>query len=414
MRPGVRGERREDDGADRGGGARARAPRASGSAARGVRVRAGARDAGGGGAAAVPEHAVRGERLGAVPAGEVRAPPAVAGGVADAVGARPRSRVRHLGGQPAPVRAVVRAAGGGDRRAAGGGARGARRRDELDDTRARRARRQSALLAVGVPDRGRGTLARRSVAQRGGGAGVVRGPRRRGAGASGLRPLRRLRQVGAGGAGAVRAGPVLGAREARFYRRDRRPSAAREVVRALAGTHCGVVSRRRRTGAALGPRLAGRATRRGLRERARTPGGPRCGVVRAGAAGTRRVARRRAAGQAATRSGAPPRGLDGVPARPGRAIGQQRRRARPTRRRDRPQAVVRLAQRDRRGTGRPSLLRVRHARARRPAALSLAGGLPASVRRVGRPAAGGRPRLAALGNGRKQRPPLAPPPRARP
>ena len=39
--------------------------------------------------------------------------------------------------------------------------------------------------------------------------------------------------------------------------------------------------------AALGPRLAGRATRRGLRERARTPGGPRRGVVRAGAAGTR-------------------------------------------------------------------------------------------------------------------------------
>ena len=77
-----------------------------------------------------------------------------------------------------------------------------------------------------------------------------------------------------------------------------------------------------------------------------------------------------------------------------RAIGQQRRRRGPTRRRDRPQAVVRLAQRDRRGTGRPSLLRdARHARARRPAALSLAGG-DASVRRVGRPAAGGRPRLA--------------------
>ena len=36
------------------------------------------------------------------------------------------------------------------------------------------------------------------------------------------------------------------------------------------------------------------------------------------------------------------------------------------------------------------------------------------MRRVGRPAGGGRPRLAALGNGRKQRPPLAPPPRARP
>ena len=51
---------------------------------------------------------------------------------------------------------------------------------------------------------------RRSVAQRGGGAGVVRGPRRRGAGAPGLRPLRRLRQVGVGGAGAVRAGPMLG------------------------------------------------------------------------------------------------------------------------------------------------------------------------------------------------------------
>ena len=133
-------------------------------------------------------------------------------------------------------------------------------------------RRQSALLAVGVPDRRRGAPARRSVAQRGGGAGVVRGPRRRGAGAPGLRPLRRLRPVGAGGAGAVRAGPMLGAREARFCRRDRRPPAAREVVRTLAGPHRGAVPGQRRAGAALGPRLAGRAAGRRLREGATASG----------------------------------------------------------------------------------------------------------------------------------------------
>ena len=191
-----------------------------------VRVRAGARP-GPGGAAAVPEHAVRGERLGAAYAHH-----------------RPLRAVSRMRAPWRSLPRFVRFAGGG-----------ALRRDELDGARARRARRQSALLAVGVPDRGRGALARRSVAQRGGGAGVVHGPRRRGSGAPGLRPLRRPWR-GRSRSGSCR--PCVGRTRGAIL--STRPSAVRSLGsgRALAGTHCGVVSRRSRTGAALGPRAGGR------------------------------------------------------------------------------------------------------------------------------------------------------------
>ena len=153
LRPGVRGERRQDDGADRGGGARRMCAACIGF---------------GGARRALCAPARRGARR-----WRRRVPrlfPNTRYGVsvwalfllekyAHHRSLRAVSRMLSAHGldlasgtlaeQPAPVRAVVRAAGGGDRRAAGGGARGARRRDELDGARARRARRQFRAAGCG-------------------------------------------------------------------------------------------------------------------------------------------------------------------------------------------------------------------------------------------------------------------------
>ena len=145
----------------------------------GVRVRAAAGPASArsdraAGAHAVPRHELRTERVGGVSAASVLAAAPGAGvraGVGREGGA---SAGGHAAGAWAGFPDLVQAAGSGDRSVPGAGATGARGRDLVGGAGAGGGRAEPALLAVGLPDRGRRAVPGGSVAECRGGRGTVR------------------------------------------------------------------------------------------------------------------------------------------------------------------------------------------------------------------------------------------------
>ena len=145
----------------------------------GVRVRAAAgpssaRSDRAAGAQAVPRHELRTERVGGVSAASVLAAAPGAGVRAGVGGTRGASAGGHAAGACAGFPDLVRAAGSGDRSAPGADASSARGRDLVGGACAGGGRGEPALLAVGLPDWGRGAVPGGSVAECRGGRSTVR------------------------------------------------------------------------------------------------------------------------------------------------------------------------------------------------------------------------------------------------
>ena len=196
LRKPVRGQRRRGVGLGRDRGQCAPPGDPPPALAADMRVRVVARRGDGApGAPAVRPHAVRDERLVALPVRALRVPAPPAPGLRVAVGPRAAGLAGHAGGQRAPLRAVVRAGGRGDPRAPERRVAAPRRRDQLAGAGVARGGRIGVRVAVDFGRSRRGPLPRRSVTQRRCGHEAVRrdevpdGPR--------LRPLQQLQEAGA-------------------------------------------------------------------------------------------------------------------------------------------------------------------------------------------------------------------------
>ena len=195
VREALHGERRRRVVASRDRGARTPAGDAAGALAADLRLRF---VAGGGlgaaGAAAVPQHAVRHQRVVALPVRALRVPATAAPG--RGVAGRPGAagRARHAGRQCAPLRAAVRTARRSDPRAPERIRAAPRRRDQLAGAGTARGGPFRPRLAVDLGRQRRGVLPHRPEPQRRGGGDAVRGtPDRHG---DRLRPLQRLQEAG--------------------------------------------------------------------------------------------------------------------------------------------------------------------------------------------------------------------------
>ena len=183
---------------------------------------------------AVPQDALRGQRLGAHPLRALRLPQAPAPGCGMDGGPGTADRAGDDGEQRAPLPAAVRAARRGDPRPPERDGGAPRRRDRLAHPGAGRDRRFAARVVVDLGRQGCRLLPHRPLAQRRGRDEAVRFGQ--GYGVPGLRPLRRLREDGAR---ARRQGDpvlVLDPSEARLHRVRRRPGEAEAMEDGSSGS----------------------------------------------------------------------------------------------------------------------------------------------------------------------------------